>query len=53
MKEYLIIKKKKNKVFKHNKDFFDTSEKAEISIAIKKIQTGKQNIEFGILEVEE
>jgi len=53
MKEYLIIKKKKNKVFKHNKNFFDTSEKAEISIAIKNIQTGKQETKFGVLEVGE
>ena len=51
MKQYLIIKKKENQVFKHDKESFDTPEKAEVSIAVKSIQTEKENTEFSILEV--
>ena len=52
MGKYLIInKKKRSQVFKHNKKYYDDLEKAEICIAIRSIQTEKQNIEFGILEV--
>ena len=50
--QYLIInKKKRNQVFKHNKEYYDDLEKVEICMAIKSIQAEKQNIEFGILEV--